>query len=503
MATILDAERGGQGYVMALDAGTSSVRAVLFDEYGCKVAQASRPLALSYPHAGWVEQDPVEILSRQIACMIEVQFTSGIHSNRIASVGITNQRETVVVWDKATGQPIHPAIVWQCRRTADVVEKLEADGYADLIRERTGLIPDPYFSATKIAWILDNVEGAREMAERGRLLCGTIDCWLVYNLTHGQVHATDYTNASRTMLFDINKLAWDPELCDILRVPMSMLPEARPSSGSFGRVSSDIMTNHPPIAGVAGDQQASLFGHCCFAPGSVKNTYGTGCFMLMNVGTEPLLSSHGLLTTIGIAEGGKVEYALEGSVFQAGSVIAWLRDKLGIISNVEESAVIAQSCTSTHGCYFIPAFTGIGAPWWDANARGMIAGMSGGTDRRHIVRAACESMAYQTADVLRAMEADSGLSLTKLEVDGGASANEFIMQFQSDILGIEVVRQEVKEMTALGAAYLAGLATGYWSSRSELAANAAVDRRYHPHMDETERSKLVDGWHEALKRALD
>ena len=492
-----------RGYVMALDAGTTSVRAILFDEYGCKVAQAQRHIAVSYPHPGWVEQDPVEILSRQIACMIEVQFTSGIHSDRIKAVGISNQRETVVVWDRTTGQPIYNAVVWQCRRTAPIVDALVADGYSDLIRERTGLVPDAYFSGTKIKWILENVEGAREMAEAGQLMCGTIDTWLVYNLTHGQVHATDFTNASRTMLFDIHKLDWDDELCQILGVPRSMLPECRPSSGDFGRVSSDIMTHHPPISGVAGDQQASLFGHCCFEPGSVKNTYGTGCFLLMNVGTEPVVSKNGLVTTVAIAEGGKVDYALEGSVFQAGSVIQWLRDGLGIIHSAKETNHIAASVPDTGGCYVVPAFTGMGAPWWKPDARGVICGVTRGTDRARLVRAACESLAYQTYDILRAMEADSGRTLASLEVDGGASQNDFIMQFQADLLGIDVQRSEIDETTALGAAYLAGLAVGYWGSRDELVANHAISATYHPDMAPDVREVLLTGWRDAVRRTLE
>ena len=491
-----------QGYIMALDAGTTSVRAILFDEYGMKVAQAQRPITVTFPNPGWVEQDPVEILSRQIACMIEVQFTSGIHSDRIRAVGITNQRETVVVWDRRTGQPIYNAIVWQCRRTAPIVDAIVADGYSDLIRERTGLVPDAYFSATKIKWILENVEGAREMADNGELMCGTIDTWLIYNLTHGQVHATDYTNASRTMLFDIHKLAWDEELCNILRVPMDMLPEARPSAADYGLVSSDIMTNHPPIAGVAGDQQASLFGHCCFEPGSVKNTYGTGCFMLMNLGEEATLSQNGLVTTIGIAQGGRVEYALEGSVFQAGSTIQWIRDELGLVKTAEETEELALSVPDTDGCYIVPAFTGLGAPWWDSDARGVICGITRGTDRARLVRAACESMAYQTYDILKAMEADSGRTLSTLQVDGGASQNNFIMQFQADLLGIEVVRSEIDETTALGAAYLAGLQTGFWESREELASMRAVAARYLPKMEAEERDRLVQGWVDAVHRTL-
>ncbi|MCH3942733.1 MAG: glycerol kinase GlpK [Atopobiaceae bacterium] len=501
-----EAERpdsGDGGYVMALDAGTTSVRAILFDEYGCKVATASRPLSISYPQSGWVQQDPVEILSRQIACMIEVQFTSGIHSDRIRAIGISNQRETVVVWDRSTGQPIYDAIVWQCRRTAPIVDALVADGYSDLIRERTGLVPDAYFSGTKIKWILENVEGAREMAEQGNLMCGTVDTWLIYNLTHGTVHATDYTNASRTMLFDIHKLAWDDDLCEMLGIPRSMLPEVKPSSGLFGHVSSYVMTHRPPITGVAGDQQASLFGHCCFEPGSVKNTYGTGCFLLMNTGTEAKASCHGLVTTIGIAEGGEVDYALEGSVFQAGSVIQWVRDELGLIEHASDTEAVAKSVPDAGGCYLVPAFTGLGAPWWKPEARGVICGLTRATDRARIVRAAAESMAYQTYDILKAMEADSGHTLTSLEVDGGAAQNDFIMQFQADLLDIEVKRSEIDETTALGAAYLAGLAVGYWSSRDELRSNRAIGARWQPQMTGATRERLLAGWRDALRRTME
>ena len=490
------------GCVMALDAGTTSVRAILFDEFGHKVGVAQRPLTMKYPHPGWVEQDPVEILSAQVACMVEVQFRSGIHSDRISAIGITNQRETVIVWDRLTGQPIYDAVVWQCRRTAPMVEKVVSEGHLDLIRERTGLIPDPYFSATKIAWILDNVEGAREMAEAGELMCGTVDTWLIYNLTRGKVHATDYTNASRTMLFDIHKLRWDEELCEIFNVPMSMLPEVRPSSGSFGEVSADVMTHHPPIAGVAGDQQASLFGHCCFEPGSVKNTYGTGCFMLMNLGEKAVTSQNGLVTTIGIAEGGHIDYALEGSVFQAGSVIQWLRDELGLIGSASETGELAASVPDTGGCYLVPAFTGLGAPWWQSDARGLICGLTRGTDKARLVRAACESMAYQTYDILKAMEADSGNALSALNVDGGAANNDFIMQFQADLLGIDVARAATAETTALGAAYLAGLATGFWADRDEVASLMEGEKRYSPAMDAEVRDKLLEGWHDAIRRTV-
>ena len=515
MATIMDsvmssavspAGLGGtpasDGCIMALDAGTTSVRAILFDEFGRRIAVAQRPLTMKYPHPGWVEQDPVEILSAQVACMIEVQFKSGIHSNRINAIGITNQRETVIVWDRQTGQPIYDAVVWQCRRTAPLVERAVAEGHGELIRERTGLVPDAYFSATKIAWILDNVDGAREMAEAGQLMCGTVDTWLIYNLTRGKVHATDFTNASRTMLFDIHKLDWDDELCDIFGVPRSMLPEARPSSGDFGEVSADIMTHHPRILGVAGDQQASLFGHCCFKPGSVKNTYGTGCFMLMNLGGDAVTSKNGLVTTIGIAEGGAIDYALEGSVFQAGSVIQWLRDGLGLIDSAEETAALARSVPDTDGCYVVPAFTGLGAPWWRSDARGVIAGITRGTDKARLVRAACESMAYQTYDILKAMEADSGYALTSLEVDGGAANNPFIMQFQADLLGIDVVRGQTSESTALGAAFLAGLASGFWADRDELAQLFDDETRFTPEMPAERREELLAGWHEAVRRTL-
>ena len=515
MATIMDsvmssavspAELGGtpasDGCIMALDAGTTSVRAILFDEFGHRIAVAQRPLTMKYPHPGWVEQDPVEILSAQVACMIEVQFKSGIHSNRINAIGITNQRETVIVWDRQTGQPIYDAVVWQCRRTAPLVERVVAEGHGGLIRERTGLVPDAYFSATKIAWILDNVDGAREMAEAGQLMCGTVDTWLIYNLTRGKVHATDFTNASRTMLFDIHKLDWDDELCEIFGVPRSMLPEARPSSGDFGEVSADIMTHHPRILGVAGDQQASLFGHCCFKPGSVKNTYGTGCFMLMNLGGNAATSKNGLVTTIGIAEGGAIDYALEGSVFQAGSVIQWLRDGLGLIDSAEETAALARSVPDTDGCYVVPAFTGLGAPWWRSDARGVIAGITRGTDKARLVRAACESMAYQTYDILKAMAADSGHALTSLEVDGGAANNPFIMQFQADLLGIDVVRGQTSESTALGAAFLAGLASGFWTDRDELAQLFDDETRFTPEMPAERREELLAGWHEAVRRTL-
>ena len=491
----------GGSYIMALDSGTTSVRAIIVDEYDCIVAQASRAIKTFYPELGWVEQDPMEILASQIAVMMEVQFKSGIHSDSIAAIGITNQRETTVVWDRDSGQPIYNAIGWQCRRTAPIADELVHRGMLDTIRAKTGLKPDAYFSGTKIKWILDNVSGAREAAEAGQLMFGTIDTWLVYNLTGGLVYATDYTNASRTMLFNIHTLDWDEELLQALEIPRSMLPEVRWSSGEFGRVSNEIMTHMPPITGVAGDQQASFFGHCCFEPGDVKNTYGTGCFMLMNTGDEVVESDSGLVSTIGIAEGGRISYALEGSIFQAGSVIQWLRDKLGIISSAGETSAIARSISSNNGCYLVPAFSGLGAPWWDPDSRGLICGLTAASDRTTLVRAACESMAYQTYDVLRAMEADAGRKLSHISVDGAASRNEFIMQFQSDLLGIPVVQSESLETTALGAAYLAGLAVGYWEDREELVQNKGAGKRFDPAGDSVEIARVLSGWHDAVARS--
>ncbi len=491
----------GGSYIMALDSGTTSVRAIIVDEYDCIVAQASRAIKTFYPELGWVEQDPMEILASQIAVMMEVQFKSGIHSDSIAAIGITNQRETTVVWDRDSGQPIYNAIGWQCRRTAPIADELVHRGMLDTIRAKTGLKPDAYFSGTKIKWILDNVSGAREAAEAGQLMFGTIDTWLVYNLTGGLVYATDYTNASRTMLFNIHTLDWDEELLQALEIPRSMLPEVRWSSGEFGRVSNEIMTHMPPITGVAGDQQASFFGHCCFEPGDVKNTYGTGCFMLMNTGDEVVESDSGLVSTIGIAEGGRISYALEGSIFQAGSVIQWLRDKLGIISSAGETSAIARSISSNNGCYLVPAFSGLGAPWWDPDSRGLICGLTAASDRTTLVRAACESMAYQTYDVLRAMEADAGRKLSHISVDGAASRNEFIMQFQSDLLGIPVVQSESLETTALGAAYLAGLAVGYWEDREELVQNKGAGKRFDPAGDPVEIARVLSGWHDAVARS--
>ena len=491
----------GGSYIMALDSGTTSVRAIIVDEYDCIVAQASRAISTTYPQPGWVEQDPMEILASQIAVMMEVQFKSGIHSDSIAAIGITNQRETTVVWDRDSGQPIYNAIGWQCRRTAPIADALVHEGMDQTIREKTGLKPDAYFSGTKVKWILDNVSGAREAAAAGQLMFGTIDTWLIYNLTGGMVYATDYTNASRTMLFNIHTLEWDDELLEALDIPRSMLPEVRWSSGDFGRVSSEIMTHTPPITGVAGDQQASFFGHCCFEPGQTKNTYGTGCFMLMNTGDEVVHSKNGLLSTIGIAGNGKISYALEGSIFHAGSTIQWLRDKLGIIADAGETAAIARSLSSNNGCYLVPAFSGLGAPWWDPDSRGLICGLTAGSDRATLVRAACESMAYQTYDVLRSMEADAGRKLSGLSVDGAASRNEFIMQFQADLLGIPITQSESIETTALGAAYLAGLAVGYWEDRDELVQNRNLGKCFEPAGNPVELARVLSGWHDAVARS--
>ena len=492
----------GGSYIMALDCGTTSVLATIVDEYGCIVAQARRSVKTSFPRPGWVEQDPMAVLASQIAVMMEVQFKSGIHSDRIAAIGISNQRETTVVWDRVSGQPIYNAIVWQCRRTAPLIDELVEQGAEGLVRSRTGLTLDPYFSASKVQWILDNVDGARESAAAGDLMFGTIDTWLIYNLTGGQVFATDYTNASRTALFNIHTLDWDDDLLALFDVPRSMMPEVRWSSGDYGRVASDIMTNMPPIMGVAGDQQASLFGHCCFRPGQTKNTYGTGCFMLMNTGDEIVESKNGLVSTIGIAADGKVSYALEGSIFAAGSTMNWLRNNMGIISSVSESAQLAASISDNEGCYFVPAFAGLGAPWWDPHARGIVCGLTGASSRATIVRAACESMAYQSYDVLRAMEQDVGLSIERLSVDGGASRNEFIMQFQADLLDIPVLQCETVETTAIGAAYLAGLAVGYWEDLEELEQNAQIVRTFLPHMSAERREQNLAGWCDAVRRSL-
>ena len=489
-------------YILSIDQGTTSSRAVLFDAFGGVAGMGQREFPQIYPQPGYVEHDAVQILQTTLYAIRQAVEQAGIRARDIAAISITNQRETTVAWDAVTGIPVCNAIVWQCRRTAPECERLRAAGMEGYIKDTTGLLIDPYFSGTKMKWILENVPAARDLAKKGRLRFGTIDTWLIYNLTGGQVFATDYTNASRTALFNIHTLDWDDDLLALFDVPRSMMPEVRWSSGDYGRVASDIMTNMPPIMGVAGDQQASLFGHCCFRPGQTKNTYGTGCFMLMNTGDEIVESKNGLVSTIGIAADGKVSYALEGSIFAAGSTMNWLRNNMGIISSVSESAQLAVSINDNEGCYFVPAFAGLGAPWWDPHARGIVCGLTGASSRATIVRAACESMAYQSYDVLRAMEQDVGLSIERLSVDGGASRNEFIMQFQADLLDIPVLQCETVETTAIGAAYLAGLAVGYWEDLEELEQNAQIVRTFLPHMSAERREQNLAGWRDAVKRSL-
>lgn len=485
-------------YIIAIDQSTSATKAMLFNEQCEMLQRVNVEHRQYYPKAGWVEHDAEEIY-RNVLMAVE-ELMRDADPTAAYSMAITNQRETVVVWDKTTGKPVYHAVVWQCMRGADICNELKAQGYGPMVMEKSGLLIDPYFAASGAKWILDNVEGAREKADRGDLVMGTMESWLIWKLTGGKRHVSDYTNASRTMLMNIHTLDWDDDLLGYLDIPRSMMPEVRWSSGDFGRVSSEIMTHMPPIMGVAGDQQASLFGHCCFEPGDTKNTYGTGCFMLMNTGERVVESQHGLVSTIGIAEPGKISYALEGSIFHAGSIMQWLRDKLGIIASAGETAAICRSVDGNEGCYLVPAFSGLGAPWWDPNARGMICGLTTGSDRSTIVRAACESMAYQSYDVLRAMEADSGIKLASLSVDGGASRNEFIMQFQADLLGISIVQTEAVETTALGAAYLAGLAVGYWEDHEDLMQNLSEAKTFDPTGDPQTVAANLMGWHDAVAR---
>ena len=487
-------------YILALDSGTTSVRSILFDAHGTPVAQASQPITQHYPQPGWVEHDAREILAKQVSTISEVQFASGIHSDRITAVGITNQRETVVVWDRHTGEPISNAIVWQCRRTEPIIASMRERGLDDLIAQKTGLVLDPYFSASKIAWILDNVPGARKRAEAGQLACGTIDCWLIWNLTEGAVHATDRTNASRTMLFNIHTMDWDDELLSLFNIPRAILPEVKESMDDYGQVSQDIMRLQPPILGVAGDQQASLFGHCCFEEGQAKATYGTGCFILMNTGAHAVPSKNGLVTTVAASTKGELRYALEGSVFNAGSTVQWLRDELGLIKDASETEELALSVPDTAGTYLVPAFTGLGAPWWDAEARGLICGLTRGCTRAHLARAALESIAYQAYDVLEAMRNDFPCDIEELAVDGGGSQNRFTMGWQAGLLQRPVVRPKTAEVTALGAAYLAGLNAGYWKDLDSLRANAVQATRFKPEVAEEFRRQSLDGWYCALNR---
>ena len=490
-------------YVLALDQGTTSSRCILFDKQGNICGMAQKEFEQIYPHAGWVEHDPMEIWASQLSVATEAMSKIGVTGENIAGIGITNQRETTIVWDRYTGQPIYNAIVWQCRRTADDIEKLVKDGLADYVQKTTGLVPDAYFSASKIAWILDHVTGAREKAEAGDLLFGTVDTWLIWNLTKGSVHVTDYTNASRTMMFDIHNLRWDEKILDYFHIPKSMLPEVRPSSCVYGCTDLSLLGGKIPIAGAAGDQQAALFGQCCFMPGEVKNTYGTGCFLLMNTGETPCVSENGLLTTIAIGLNGKVQYALEGSVFVGGAVIQWVRDGLRMIQESRDAEYYAQKVPDNGGIYIVPAFTGLGAPYWDMYARGAIVGITRGTTQNHIIRAAEESIAYQSADLVAAMEKDTGVPITSLKVDGGASRDQFLMQFQADILNKTVLRPAIRETTALGAAYLAGLATGVWKDRDEIRSLWHCNMTFAPQMDEAERTRLLSGWHKAVGRSSD
>ena len=487
-------------YVIALDQGTTSSRCILFDEHQNIVQMAQKEFTQHYPHPGWVEHDPMEIYSSQYGVLMEVLAQSGVSPEEIAGIGITNQRETAIVWDKESGRPVYNAIVWQCRRTAALCEELKSDAeFTNYVKERTGLLVDAYFSATKIQRILDNVPGAREKAEAGQLLFGTVDTWLIWKLTGGAAHVTDYTNASRTMLYNIRDLCWDETICRRLNIPMQMLPSVQGCSQVYGYV--NIQGVEVPIAGIAGDQQAALFGQTCFEPGEAKNTYGTGCFLLMNTGDTMYQSRNGLLTTIAIGINGKVQYALEGSVFVGGAVVQWLRDELHLITEAADTEYFAKKVKDSAGVYVVPAFTGLGAPHWDMYARGAILGLTRGAGRNHIIRASLEAVAYQTGDVLRAMEEDTGICLRELRVDGGASANNYLMQFQADILGRTIRRPMIRETTALGAAYLAGLATGVWSSLDDIRAQWTLDKLYEPAMSQEERQRLQAGWRKAVERA--
>jgi len=487
-------------YLLALDQGTTSSRAILFDDQQNIVGISQKEFTQHYPRQGWVEQDPMEIYSSQYGVMMEVIAKSGVEVRDIRGIGITNQRETTIIWDAKTGRPVYPAIVWQCRRTADMVDRLKEQGLGDYIRETTGLVPDAYFSATKIAWILDRVPDGRQRAKAGELLFGTVDSWLIWKLTGGAVHVTDYTNASRTMLFNIHTLEWDERLLEIFDIPREMLPQVHDSSEIYGYTT--IQGESIPIAGIAGDQQAALFGQCCFEVGQAKNTYGTGCFLLMNTGDKPCMSQNGLITTIAIGLNGQVQYALEGSVFVGGAVIQWLRDEMRFITESKDAEYYAQKVENTGGVYLVPAFTGLGAPHWDMYARGCLIGLTRGTRREHIIRAAQESIAYQSYDLVKAMEKDTGSELSELKVDGGASRDAFLMQFQADILGCEVHRPMIRETTALGAAYLAGLAVGVWKDQEEIRRLWNCDVTFRSKMEEEEREKLLRGWHKAVGRSL-
>lgn len=489
-------------YIIALDQGTTSSRCILFDQQGriCSVAQ--KEFTQIFPKPGWVEHNPMEIWSSQLSVTMEAMGRIGAHYSDIAAIGITNQRETTIVWDKETGEPVYNAIVWQCRRTSDRIKHLKAEGLEERITAKTGLIPDAYFSGSKLEWILEHVDGARAKAEQGRLLFGTVDTWLIWNLTGGRVHVTDYTNASRTMLFDIHKGCWDKEILAYFSIPECMLPEVKPSSSIYGYTSPDVLGGEIPIAGAAGDQQAALFGQCCFEAGEVKNTYGTGCFLLMNTGERAVSSSHGLLTTIAAGGEGKLQYVLEGSVFVAGAAVQWLRDEMRMIRTAPQTEEYCTATEDTGGVYLVPAFAGLGAPYWDQYARGTIVGLTRGTNKEQFIRATVESMAYQVFDVIEAMEQDSGIHLKQLRVDGGACSNNFLLQFQADILNTQIVRPECIETTALGAAYLAGLAVGYWRDKEEIKKNWRMSKSFDGQMDEEKQKKLIKGWKRAVKCAL-
>ncbi|MCB6203599.1 glycerol kinase GlpK [Extibacter muris] len=488
-------------YVMALDAGTTSNRCILFDEKGgiCSVAQ--KEFTQYFPKPGWVEHDADEIWSTQLGVAVEAMSKIGAEAADIAAIGITNQRETVIVWDRVTGEPVYHAIVWQCRRTAEYCDSLKEQGLEELFRKKTGLKIDAYFSATKIKWILDHIQGALDRARRGELLFGTVETWLIWKLTKGRVHVTDYSNASRTMLFNINTLEWDSEILELIGIPKSMLPDVKPSSYVYGEADASFLGGAIPIAGAAGDQQSALFGQTCFLPGEAKNTYGTGCFLLMNTGEKPVFSENGLVTTIAWGLDGKVYYALEGSIFVAGAAIQWLRDELRLIDSSADSEYMAKKVPDTNGCYVVPAFTGLGAPHWDQYARGTMVGLTRGVNKYHIIRATLESLAYQVNDVLKAMEADSGIHLSALKADGGASANDFLMQTQADLSGAPVNRPRCVETTAMGAAYLAGLAVGYWKDKEDVVKNWAIDRTFEPQIAEEERAKRIKGWNKAVTYA--
>ena len=488
-------------YIMALDLGTTSCRCIIFDKNGRICSAAQKEFTQYFPQPGWVEHDAEEVWATQTGLMYEAMSKIDITINEIAGIGITNQRETTVLWDKETGRPVHKAIVWQCRRTAGYCDELKKLGMAEFFRSKTGLVLDAYFSATKLRWLLDNVIGARERAEKGELLFGTVDSWIIWKLTGGKVHVTDYSNASRTMLFNIHTLKWDEEILRVLKIPQQILPEVKPSSHVYGYTDSKLFGREVPIAGAGGDQQCALFGQTCFGRGEVKNTYGTGGFMLMNTGTSPVNSHNGLVTTIAWGVDDKVEYALEGSIFVAGAAVQWLRDELGLIRDAAESEVLAKSVPDANGCYVVPAFVGLGAPYWDQYARGAIVGLTRGVNRNHIVRATLESIAYQVNDVLTAVQEDSGMPITSLRVDGGACDNDFLMQFQADILNTSVVRPYCIETTAMGAAYLAGLAVGYWRSKEDILANHVIAAEFKPQMGQAKRESLLQGWHNAVKAA--